>query len=51
MNASGKIDRAGLLALRGREKALLDTAAPRIFCCSGTGCHATGSKNALSRNA
>jgi NADH-quinone oxidoreductase subunit F/NAD(P)H dehydrogenase (quinone)/NADP-reducing hydrogenase subunit HndC len=43
MSVSGKIDRVGLLALRDREKALLDTAAPRIFCCSGTGCHATGS--------
>jgi NADH-quinone oxidoreductase subunit F/NAD(P)H dehydrogenase (quinone)/NADP-reducing hydrogenase subunit HndC len=43
MSAAGKIDRAGLLALREQEKALLDTAAPRIFCCSGTGCHATGS--------
>ena len=43
MTAQARLDRAGLLALRDRERALLDTAEPRIFCCSGTGCHATGS--------
>ena len=43
MTAQARLDRAGLLALRDREKALLDTAEPRVFCCSGTGCHATGS--------
>ena len=37
-----KLDRAGLTALRDRERDLLQTAGPRIFCCSGTGCHATG---------
>lgn len=43
MTPTMKLDRAGLTALRNRERELLDTAAPRIFCCSGTGCHATGS--------
>jgi NADH:ubiquinone oxidoreductase subunit F (NADH-binding)/(2Fe-2S) ferredoxin/NAD-dependent dihydropyrimidine dehydrogenase PreA subunit len=43
MTARARLDRAGLLALRDRERHLLDTATPRIFCCSGTGCHATGS--------
>jgi NADH-quinone oxidoreductase subunit F/NAD(P)H dehydrogenase (quinone)/NADP-reducing hydrogenase subunit HndC len=43
MTAPARLDRAGLLAVRDREKALLDVPAPRIFCCSGTGCHATGS--------
>lgn len=43
MTPTMKLDRAGLMALRNRERELLDTAAPRIFCCSGTGCHATGS--------
>ena len=38
-----RLDPAALNAMRDREGALLDTAAPRIFCCSGTGCHATGS--------
>ncbi|SFM01597.1 NADH-quinone oxidoreductase subunit F/NAD(P)H dehydrogenase (quinone)/NADP-reducing hydrogenase subunit HndC [Desulfomicrobium norvegicum] len=43
MTPAMKLDRAGLTALRDRERELLKTAAPRIFCCSGTGCHATGS--------
>ena len=43
MTAPTQLDRAGLAALRDRARALLETAAPRIFCCSGTGCHATGS--------
>jgi NADH-quinone oxidoreductase subunit F/NAD(P)H dehydrogenase (quinone)/NADP-reducing hydrogenase subunit HndC len=40
---TARLDPAALKAMRDRERALLDTAAPRIFCCSGTGCHATGS--------
>jgi len=43
MTPAMKFDRAGLTALRDREREFLKTAAPRIFCCSGTGCHATGS--------
>jgi NADH-quinone oxidoreductase subunit F/NAD(P)H dehydrogenase (quinone)/NADP-reducing hydrogenase subunit HndC len=43
MSVSKKIDRAGLVVLRDQEMALLDTTGSRIFCCSGTGCHATGS--------
>ena len=43
MTPAMKLDRAGLSALRDREREFLKTAAPRIFCCSGTGCHATGS--------
>jgi len=38
-----RLDRAALEAMRDRERARLDTDAPRVFCCSGTGCHATGS--------
>jgi NADH-quinone oxidoreductase subunit F/NAD(P)H dehydrogenase (quinone)/NADP-reducing hydrogenase subunit HndC len=40
---TARLDPVALNAMRDRERALLDTAAPRIFCCSGTGCHATGS--------
>jgi NADH-quinone oxidoreductase subunit F/NAD(P)H dehydrogenase (quinone)/NADP-reducing hydrogenase subunit HndC len=40
---TNRLDRAGLAAMRNRERALLDSDAPRVFCCSGTGCHATGS--------
>lgn len=47
MTAPNRLGRAGLLALRDRERALLDTAEPRVFCCSGTGCHATGSRGLI----
>ena len=40
---SVRLDRAALAAMRDRELARLETFAPRVFCCSGTGCHATGS--------
>jgi (2Fe-2S) ferredoxin len=40
---SARLDRAALAAMRDRERAALETFAPRVFCCSGTGCHATGS--------
>ena len=40
---SARLDRAALTAMRDFERAALETFAPRVFCCSGTGCHATGS--------